>query len=200
MQLNFLTWWRVLGAHFRGHPLRVCSRFSWELLQTLAGLTFVSWFLLRYRIGEVRERDGVVALSTPKSTRSWGAVSLGTVVAGDARLSGKMNNPLYMHEFGHVLQSRASGPLYLFKFGLPSIRSATTSGSHYLHPVEQDANLRAKQYFSSQEGYTDWPQEDNTIVRLGELMPIHWWEFLPGIFPFWHLWIAGKSPKRLKKT
>lgn len=101
-----------------------------------------------------------------------------------------------MHEFGHCLQSRISGPTYLFKFGLPSLRSVTVKG-HNLHPVEQDANFRARQYFSKLNGFKGWPQNSLPILEHAVCVKIYWWEYLPPLFPIVHLYQLLGPVRRL---
>ena len=74
-----------------------------------------------------------------------------------------MENPLYMHEYGHYLQSQSHGPIYLFSIGLPSVYSAITKdridgpplSTHAYAGVEMDANRRAAKYFGEKYG-VDW--------------------------------------------
>ncbi len=64
-------------------------------------------------------------------------------------------DPLYMHEYGHYLQSQSSGFGYLFQYGIPSLMSASISRkmnsppftTHRITSVEKDANERAAKYF-----------------------------------------------------
>jgi len=79
----------------------------WELPQNLVGLTFL--VLMRRRITERRRENGRLFLRT----RSTG-VSLGWFVFWCAGES------IRRHEYGHTIQSRLLGPLYLPLVGLPS--------------------------------------------------------------------------------
>lgn len=74
---------------------------------------------------------------------------------------------LYMHEYGHYLQSKSYGPSYLFVIGLPSLMSAGSSryvmrviinknedvslSTHDLRWYEMDANRRAASYFDMED-------------------------------------------------
>ena len=43
----------------------------------------------------------------------------------------EMRNPLYMHEYGHTIDSRILGLSYLFAIGIPSLNSASKkNGKH----------------------------------------------------------------------
>lgn len=67
--------------------------------------------------------------------------------------------PLYMHEFGHYLDSRVWGPLFSFAVGIPSLISAgssetTTLGisNHDYFWTEKRANRKAADYFGKYYG------------------------------------------------
>lgn len=70
------------------------------------------------------------------------------------------SNPLYMHEYGHTIDSRAKGPAYLFVVGIPSLISASNNkpvegkkaSSHDYRSFEMRANRNAKKYFGKHYG------------------------------------------------
>lgn len=63
---------------------------------------------------------------------------------GERGITNNPNDMLFQHEYGHVLQSRTSGFMYLPKYGIPSLFS---TGKHSLYWTETDANARALQFF-----------------------------------------------------
>ena len=84
-------------------------RYIWELPQNLLGL------LLRviYK-GTDSEYEGAVVR---RSLKMQGGISLGRyIIVGDYA-----SDRTVMHEYGHCLQSRRLGWLYLLVIGLPSI-------------------------------------------------------------------------------
>jgi hypothetical protein len=59
-----------------------------------------------------------------------------------------MKNKIYMHEYGHTIDSRLFGLSYLFAIGIPSAISAGKhDGSHHSYWTETRANRRAARYF-----------------------------------------------------
>ncbi len=61
-------------------------------------------------------------------------------------------NPFFRHEFGHILQSRAFGPIYLLIIGLPSLISASVKNGRWVHRnfwIEKNADKRAAQHFAA---------------------------------------------------
>ena len=81
-------------------------------------------------------------------------------------------DPMYMHEYGHTIDSSKWGLLYLFAIGIPSAISASkvSSGSNYQHQAywtERRSNKLAAAYFS--KFGVDWntrEYEGTTIVTL----------------------------------
>ena len=80
---------------------------------------------------------------------------------------------MYMHEYGHYLQSQLFGPLYLFSHGITSFVDAmksehikgTNYKTHDFYWTEIDANKRAKKYFVENEELERWPEYDNPTSK-----------------------------------
>ena len=75
----------------------------------------------------------------------WGDISLGNYIIGQNGIYADPANPDFQHEYGHYIQSQRSGYAYFPRYGVPSLFSKPP---HDYHPVEQDANIRALNYFS----------------------------------------------------
>ena len=104
---------------------------------------------------------------------------------------------------GHVLQSRQYGFIYLKIVGLPSLMSTAlpftrkVDGDHSDQPFEQDANIRALNYFVKYEedfqindwdfgnlnpinGYRRteaWDSEHNRSIMSQNLLKSHWIDY-----------------------
>ena len=66
-------------------------------------------------------------------------------------------DPMYMHEYGHTIDSRAFGLSYLFAIGIPSGISAWKdkirgTDNHHDFWTEKRANRRAAKYFKNHYG------------------------------------------------
>ena len=133
---------------------QLISRFTRELPQTLLGFFVAYGSNLLWQVDDV----GFYGGATVSSGNFWGqgdgsAIALGSFITGGRNLSANPNNPLFQHEFGHVLQSRAMGWRYLFRVGIPSIRSARRDpANHRYQSFEMDANRRAYTYFHRRLG------------------------------------------------
>ena len=156
-----------LRHQFRGTILQYLLRFTWELPQTLFGASYTLLILLFCKIYEMQIYDGVMVIRCRIGHDYWGGICFGSIILGDSRIKAEINNALFMHEFGHVLQSRQVGPIYLFKYGIPSLLSAYGEGRHNHHPVERDANQRACDWFSQKEGFHSWENDFNPLPESG---------------------------------
>lgn len=171
----------------------ILLRITWEIPQTIFGLASALFLVLIGQGKRVIFSNGATIL---KCKSKFGGFTLGNYVIGDSEISGNPNQRLFQHEYGHYLQSQKSGPIYLFKYGLPSLISSYRNNFyvHSKHPVEIDANIRAKGYWDKHyEQKYAWDMQYNPIYK--ELKPalIRWYDFIPVYFPFAHLVIAFKK-------
>lgn len=88
----------------------------WQLPQNLLGL-----LLMLILQGETRHRLGTIRFYYLKTFP--GGITLGEYI-----FVGRKQELMVRHEFGHVLQSRYLGPLYLIVIGLPSLLHAGLNG------------------------------------------------------------------------
>jgi len=173
--------------------LQFISRFSWEIIQTSFGFIAALFVLLANKSKAVLFSNGstVVVLKS-----RFGAFTLAHIIVGDNEIDAYPTQRLFQHEYGHYLQSMRCGPLYLFKYGLPSVISAWRNEfyEHMRQPVEQDANTRAKTYFDFhyQQAYR-WDHKYNPIYK--EVVPasLQWYDFVPVYFPVVHCVKAFKK-------
>jgi hypothetical protein len=146
--------WKIDVGLFKGDWKQILSRFTWEWHQTLLGYGASQGYNLIGGVKSVSHYGGATVVETYKER--WGAFTLSSFIMGESGIKANLSNQLFMHEYGHYLQSQSWGPLYLPKFGIPSLMSAAGDGVHRLYPVEQDANARAYDYFKNKPGFTTW--------------------------------------------
>ena len=152
---------------FKGDFGQILSRLTWELPQTILGYAYGIGVNLVDNIKEVGDYGGATVVSTYAGPFG-GAVTLGSFIYGGSDISADPTNALFMHEYGHYLQSQASGLAFLSRYGIPSIISAWgEEGTHSRHPGEQDANARSIKYFENKLGQKhiedNWGKERHPI-------------------------------------
>ena len=102
---------------------------------------------------------GGVTFATNEYSKDYQGVTLGNYinvdlysgVTGDFDYFATHVEPMYMHEYGHTIDSRNFGITYLLAIGLPSVISAASIGDGHSHKVfytELLANRHAEKYFS----------------------------------------------------
>ncbi|MFN3557405.1 MAG: RHS repeat domain-containing protein [Bacteroidales bacterium] len=164
--------------HFWGGVWKGISRHTWEFKQSLLGHTFSQGLNAIGRIDAVGYFGGsTISRGDIPFTRgvSLGAFILGNDIAFDPFETFPGTNiltpgaRLLRHEYGHYIQSQVSGPLYLFKYGIPS---ALTQGW-----IEIDAEFRSDQYFRRNFGSA--PAFNSYPANYRPVNP-KWWEF--GLF------------------
>ena len=185
------------NKNFWGRSWEVFSRFTWQAPQTAIGWTVAetcnTWGLAG-GVESVNYKYGATVTRT--NNGGWGAVTLGNYITGDHNIQAVADNPLFQHEYGHYIQSQATGIFYLPRYGIPSGLNCLGANEHRHkdHPVEQDANIRAFKYFKKHiEGFYKWyydlhpidnyewtlpyTDEDNqNALKKGKLQPA-WYDY-----------------------
>ena len=162
--------------NFLGRSWELLSRITWQLPQTIMGETYSivrNWVGL---VDRVEYRFGATFAINEYSSKRDG-MTLGSYInINDKGLMPKDDNgkfapekdQLYMHEYGHYIQSQIYGWAYVPCIGAPSLVSAMKSKdisgkgytTHSLRWYEMDANRRGKEYF--QKYYNiPWDENDN---------------------------------------
>ena len=200
-----------------GQTLEVISRFTWQGIQTGVGHLYSQFANMTGQIDHVSYKAG----ATVMSGNFWGkskneGIALGSYIHGTSNLAAEFGNSSFQHEYGHYLQSQASGPLYFQRYGIPSALKGShfkNRGDHnnriYYHPVEQDANARAFKYFSEKvTGFnsvnehggrvTQWDFNKNPIIGYNPELAfndalnqkaLQYARFRPA----WHDWVLGPN-------
>ena len=142
---------------FLGGVWQGISRHSWEIPQTFIG---AGWTYIRNAMGNIDRIDylGGVTFATNEHFDVSQGVTLGNYinidlhgeVTGDFDYFATHVEPMYMHEYGHTIDSRNFGITYLLAIGLPSVISAAGTGDHSIFWTELHANRNAEWYFSRQ--------------------------------------------------
>lgn len=130
---------------FLGQSLQGISRFSWELPQNTVGYGYSQ---LRNTVGsadKVAYFGGATFVVNENENKQWG-ISLGNHININIEdeitqpfNNRVLNDPLFMHEYGHTTDSSIFGISYLFAIGIPS-----ASGADW---TEHRANKYAAKYF-----------------------------------------------------
>jgi len=178
---------------FFGRVWEVTSRLTWQAPQTGLGFLYnQSVNTITPRVEEVDYFHG--ATYVVGATRGGNAVSLGSYISispiqDDDQAHIRIGEGGYttMHEYGHYLQSKKSGPLYLLKYGIPSALGDADWTEH-------DANTRAANYFQKIDPNFSWVQTSSRYRTLAD--KVHnprWFEYPLYISPIGLALIIAKN-------
>ena len=149
------------------------SRHTWEMLQSFVGEGYTH---VKNAFREVDRVDyfGGATFATKENSESRFGVSIGNYINVNIKdkIKGKfddrvISDPLFMHEYGHTLDSRLFGISYLFAIGIPSLISAAGDGNHSIFWAERRANRHAKRYFKRYYGI-DWATQKTKYYGITE--------------------------------
>ena len=144
------------------------SRHTWESLQTTIGHGYSQARNLAWQVDRVDFMAGATYATTENMSFQNG-VTLGNYINVNIEdeISGDfddwvLTHPLFMHEYGHTIDSRGYGPSYLFTIGWSSLNSARTGydlggrNTHKWHWTELRANNNASRYFQEHYPSVNW--------------------------------------------
>jgi RHS repeat-associated protein len=137
-----------------GRVWEIVSRFTWQLPQTIVGNLVMTFGNVAYQVQNVTYDYGMTAVD-------WGgksAVTIGNYSAGPRGYTADWRDHLFVHEYGHYIQSQQYGPVYLLTVGIPSIQSAILQTDDPYTPrhddrwFEADASYKGAAYFDKHYG------------------------------------------------
>lgn len=155
---------KIINGLFKGSFWDILSRLTWQFPQTALGMTTALGANL---IKDVDVSYAYGATVTRVAGERWGAFTLGSYILGDGSIRATPTNSLFQHEYGHYLQSKSWGPFYLGKVAIPSLFSAMSGNNHNAYKTEQDANIRALEFWEDKfPGFSSngWNQTKNDIT------------------------------------
>ncbi|MBF4472946.1 hypothetical protein IRZ80_16255 [Flavobacterium sp. HJJ] len=151
---------------FFGQVSQVFGRLSWELPQTDIGNMYTHFQNITGNIDRV-DYFGGATFATNENSKKTNGITFGSYININIkdRIKGNfedrvLSDPLFMHEYGHTIDSQYFGPLYLFAIAIPSGISAWQSvnrkdNAHDHYWTEIRANNKASRYFKKHYGI-DW--------------------------------------------
>ena len=166
---------KVFGGLYVGDFKQLVSRYTWESLQTSIGFFYSEFSLLVHDVDAVEYYDGATFVINKHNGNGGYGVTIGSYINISERgvipydehgnFAPYMDG-LYMHEYGHYIQSQEYGFGYLFSVGIPSLWDLTfgdgkgkTSDNYQKHDLkwfERSANAKAYKHFEGLYGKWDY--------------------------------------------
>lgn len=140
---------------FLGKAWEGISRITWQSVQTYAGLFISLGSNIAGQVNSVNSKYGVTVLDTKFK---GGAFTVGNYIIGPSGLKPDWRDHLFVHEYGHYIQSQLYGPKYLSLVALPSVTDFFLVDEllgvnlHDTRWYEAEASKFAANYFDRIEG------------------------------------------------
>ena len=150
------------GVFREGNIKQKFLRFTWELPQTIVGLSYTNIRFATDYIDHVGYYDGATFVYSYSPNSGFGGVTMGSIINIDSHRKWPRNEKrkfdptqsmLFMHEYGHYLQSQEYGWGYLFSVGIPSLLSSKIDNDW--HALIED-HLHVDEVFSIDKHLTRW--------------------------------------------
>lgn len=134
------------------------------MVNSYFGIIAAHGYNLFGKVNDVTYMDGMAALDGPTGPTGK-AVTIGHYSLGPNGYKADWRDHLFVHEYGHYMQSQVYGPGFLPIIGIPSLLSAmcTSKWSKVEHGdrwFERDANRRAAKHFDKKYGPKDKEKKD----------------------------------------
>jgi hypothetical protein len=149
---------QIWSGLFRGSAKQIASRLTWELPQTLTGLTIGHVMNDACLVNVVDNVKGATAINNRLvRITGYNAFTLGSYINGaDMIINPKDISEWnwFKHEYGHYLQSRWIGPFYMITVVPVSMITASLGVFGYDHMdslIEKDATRRGYKKFDKSE-------------------------------------------------
>jgi len=179
------------NRNFWGRSWQLISRWTWELPQTVIGKGYSHIRNMTGNVDDVSYYGGATLVNkNDNSGWRWG-LTLGPYINSKNVVANPYKDGLFRHEFGHTLQSRLVGPLYLTHVGIPSFIGSGLENlglnDHNKEWYETQANRMSERYFRNHDSgaLTALPWDDNEYPR--NYNPNWFWLFShpPVSFMWW---------------
>ena len=173
-----------------GRGLQLLSRWTWELPQTILGKGYSHLRNMTGNVDDVSYYGGATLVNkNDNSGWRWG-LTLGSYINSKNVVADPYTDDIFRHEYGHTLQSRLVGPLYLTSVALPSLVGQGLDdiglNNHNYEWYETQANRMSYRYLQNHDpGALDalpWSNDDPEYPR--EYHPTWYWKVAHPTFPF----------------
>ena len=178
-----------------GRSLQLLSRWTWELPQTLIGKGASHIRNMTGNVDNVDYYGGATLVNKDdNSGYKWG-FTLGPYINSKNMVADPYTDQMFRHEYGHTLQSRLVGPLYLINVALPSLVGQGLDdlglNNHNYEWYETQANRMSCRYLNNHDpgalNALQWPSDDPAYPRVYHPtwywfvahppLPFAWWLF-----------------------
>ena len=149
---------------------KVLARHTWEHPQTSIGTNYSQFMNMSDEVDRVEYLGGATFSINEESEGSDYGITIGSFIKMNIndKIKGDfteyvLTHPLFMHEYGHYIDSQTFGLTYMLNIAIPSFFSAMSDEKedgiykHNYRWYEMNANKNANKYFNKHYGNrVDW--------------------------------------------
>lgn len=149
--------WKIDTGMFRGNAWQIFKKWTWGFPNSFIGNFTANALNAFWLVDKVTYLDGMAAIAAPKAVKGGGAFTIGYTSVGPKNYTADWRDHLFVHEYGHYIQSQHFGPLYLNVIATKSLMSAwfTSKASKMSHSerwFEVDASALGAKHFDKKYG------------------------------------------------
>ena len=145
--------WKIDMGMFKGNITQVVNKWTYGFVNSVLGNLIANGANLLGLVDNVSYLDGAVAVGGVTGDKT-SAFTIGHYIMGPDNFRADWRDHLFVHEYGHYIQSQYLGPLYVKTIGIPSIISCKIykRGNHTQQWFEVWANKLSASYFDENYG------------------------------------------------
>ena len=152
--------WKIDMGMFKGNFKQILNKWTWGAFTSYVGNT-VAYYLNNWTmVDKVTNMNGMLALAGVQGTKG-SAFTIGHLSFGPNDYTATWRDHLFVHEYGHYIQSQKFGPAYLFAIGIPSLCSAKWSSYHRGTWCEYRASKLGADYMDRHYGVNSGYRDGN---------------------------------------
>lgn len=150
--------WKIDAGMFKGNFGQILHKWTLGLVNSSIGNATAHVLNIFGAVDDVTEMDGMLAISgVTGNSNSTAAFTLGHYSFGPDGYTATWQNHLFVHEYGHYIQSQWLRTLYLPTIGLASLESAwyqkkLGGGVHHNRWFEVNASRLGAEHFDKKYG------------------------------------------------
>lgn len=147
--------WKIDMGMFKGNALQILNKWTWGYNVSSVGNLVAQFSNVLGIVDKVSNLEGMLAMSG--ITNGGKAFTIGFYSFGPDNYVADWRDHLFVHEYGHYIQSQRWGDLFFPVIAIPSLISAGNRGPNHKNSwFEKDASALGGHYFDRKHGRDEY--------------------------------------------
>ncbi len=163
--------WKIDMGMFKGNFGQITHKWTLGIVNSIVGTFIAQSYNYAYRIGTVTNLDGMLALSD--ATEKGRAITIGHISMGPRGYVADWRDHLFVHEYGHYIQSQIYGTTFIPFIAIPSLISAWLFPKNHENMwYEKNASMLGARHFNRKygQGCSDYIQGDERFFDINSFI------------------------------